>query len=409
MFTKNTRFNFLSVVVIAAVLASLVSLAPSVEALAACGTTYTVQSGDTLTGIAQACGTTFDALVRANPALQSTSLITPGQVLLLPGAIVKDPSTGNEIYIVQPNDYLAGLAAQFGVTLSALEAANPDITTPSLIYPGQRIVIPTSGIPITGGQPAISIQPVSGQANTQVSVNGVGFPANAVVYVYLGQSGSQPTFSQELTSASDGTFSTALSIPTSAQAGTTWVFQATTSAGGGLAASATFTVLPILSGNVYTVQPGDTLSGLATEFNTTVAALLQANPSITDASLIYAGQQIVIPSGSIIPNTGTSVYIVQSGDTLSGIAAAYNTTVAALLQANPSITDASLIYPGEQIVIPYGTIIPNTGASVYTVQSGDTMWSIAQSFGVSLSALEAANPQIGDPSLIYPGQQIAIP
>jgi spore coat assembly protein SafA len=45
----------------------------------------------------------------------------------------------------------------------------------------------------------------------------------------------------------------------------------------------------------------------------------------------------------------------------------------------------------------------------YTVKSGDTMWAIAQRSGVSLSALEAANPQIKNPNLIFPGQSINIP
>ncbi|MGH2331910.1 SafA/ExsA family spore coat assembly protein, partial [Thermoanaerobacter mathranii] len=46
---------------------------------------------------------------------------------------------------------------------------------------------------------------------------------------------------------------------------------------------------------------------------------------------------------------------------------------------------------------------------IYTVKPGDTMWSIANMFGVSLDALIRANPQISDPNLIYPGQQICIP
>jgi len=45
----------------------------------------------------------------------------------------------------------------------------------------------------------------------------------------------------------------------------------------------------------------------------------------------------------------------------------------------------------------------------YTVQAGDSLWSIAQKFGVTLEKLIAANPQIKDPNLIYPGQVINIP
>lgn len=47
--------------------------------------------------------------------------------------------------------------------------------------------------------------------------------------------------------------------------------------------------------------------------------------------------------------------------------------------------------------------------TIYTVKPGDTMWSIANMFGISLDCLIKANPQILDPNLIYPGQQICIP
>ena len=48
-----------------------------------------------------------------------------------------------EVYVVQPGDTLSGIAAQFfGVTLDALEAANPQLTNPDLILPGQVIRIP---------------------------------------------------------------------------------------------------------------------------------------------------------------------------------------------------------------------------------------------------------------------------
>lgn len=50
-----------------------------------------------------------------------------------------------------------------------------------------------------------------------------------------------------------------------------------------------------------------------------------------------------------------------------------------------------------------------TQGNQYTVKKGDTMWGIARKYGVSLSALIKANPQIKDPDLIYAGQKINIP
>ena len=59
-----------------------------------------------------------------------------------------------------------------------------------------------------------------------------------------------------------------------------------------------------------------------------------------------------------------------------------------------------------------GSTAVNSGGSAsgsYTVQSGDCLWNIAKAHGVSLSELEAANPQIANPNLIFPGQRITIP
>ena len=102
-------------------------------------------------------------------------------------------------------------------------------------------------------------------------------------------------------------------------------------------------------------------------------------------------------------NIPIKVYVVAPGDTLSGIAGRFGVMLGALEAANPQITDPNLIVPGQVIRIPTNTVI-------YTVQPGDTLSGIAgQFFGVTLAALEAANPQITDPNLIVSGQVIRIP
>ncbi len=51
----------------------------------------------------------------------------------------------------------------------------------------------------------------------------------------------------------------------------------------------------------------------------------------------------------------------------------------------------------------------DSSSASYTVKSGDTLWDIARAHGISLSALEKANPQIANPDLIFPGQHINLP
>lgn len=100
-------------------------------------------------------------------------------------------------------------------------------------------------------------------------------------------------------------------------------------------------------------------------------------------------------------------YTIVWGDTLSAIAARFNVTLDAVESVNPQIPDYNKIWPGEIIHIPTGySPAPHRQ---YVVQSGDTLSAIAASFGVSLDNLIAANPQIADPNLIYPGQMIVIP
>jgi LysM repeat protein len=149
----------------------------------------------------------------------------------------------------------------------------------------------------------------------------------------------------------------------------------------------------------YVVKQGDTLSGIAEKFSVGLAALEAANPQIPDFNLIFPGQVIHIPVGPFPP---PGSYVVQPGDTLTAIAELFSVTLAALEAANPQITNPDLIFPGQVIHIP-------GGVQTYVVQPGDTLSGIAKKFGEPLGEIEKANPQIPDFNLIFPGQVIVIP
>jgi peptidoglycan endopeptidase LytE len=150
---------------------------------------------------------------------------------------------------------------------------------------------------------------------------------------------------------------------------------------------------------------GDMLKSLANRFGTSMDVLVSLNADIKNINVIYEGQRMVVPSGSGVPSdpppASGQVYTVQSGDTLRKIADRLNTTVDAILKVNPQIGNPNLIYVGQVINLP-------AGLSTYVVQRGDTLRIIAARFGTSVENLLALNPQITNANLIYAGQVIRL-
>ena len=164
-----------------------------------------------------------------------------------------------------------------------------------------------------------------------------------------------------------------------------------------------------VSGSVatYTVQSGDTLSEIAARYGTTVNRLVSLN-GISNLDLIYPGEVLRI-RGRMIGSSSSSltIYKVQSGDTLSEIAARYGTTVNELVNLN-EISNPNLIYPGEVLRIR-GNVSGSSSASVatYTVQSGDTLSEIAARYGTTVNELVNLN-EINNPNLIYTGEVLRL-
>lgn len=110
---------------------------------------------------------------------------------------------------------------------------------------------------------------------------------------------------------------------------------------------------------------------------------------------------------------GSCVHVVSKGENLFRISLRYGTTVHVLAAAN-GIPNINLILVGQRITIPNcsGGGVPTPppgGGTIHTVQQGENLFRISLQYGVSLSALLAANPQITNPNLIYINQQIVIP
>jgi spore germination protein len=94
------------------------------------------------------------------------------------------------------------------------------------------------------------------------------------------------------------------------------------------------------------------------------------------------------------------IHIVQPGDTIQSIATSYGVTVNELVRDN-GITNASDLVVGQTIVIVYPSV-------VYTIKEGDTLEGIANQYNISLIQLLRNNPHLADSNTIYPGESLVI-
>ena len=137
------------------------------------------------------------------------------------------------------------------------------------------------------------------------------------------------------------------------------------------------------------------------------------SPRVTIRYLIIAlALSLVLLPG--VANAQESVYTVQDGDTLYSIAAAFGTTRGAILRVN-GLTEPVWLWEGKDLIIPaldspittYGETDPSSGTG-YVVQAGDTLADIAARFDVSVRAIMSANAMT-DPDILFEGMVLVIP
>jgi LysM repeat protein len=229
----------------------LISTEPVHAGSSPCGGSVTAASGDTLNTIAQRCGTSVNALKLANQ-LSNVNVITIGQVLLMPGALIKG-SNNVDIYIVNHGDSLSEIAKLFNTTLAQLLALNPAIKNPNLIFAGQRINVPSPSA-VTPPEPPIT--------NTKTYVVQRGDTMNKIATRLGITLATLVKLNPQVTNINLIYPGQKLHIPEET--------------------------------STYIVARGDTLKKIADRFGTTWQALMALNPEVKNANLIYVGQVIKI-------------------------------------------------------------------------------------------------------------------
>ena len=224
---------------------------------------YTVQKGDTLTQIAEKFDTTVNEIVSIN-GISNPNKIYVGEVLKIYSSsrpIISRKKSFYRTYVVQRGDTLTYIASRFKTTVDELVKLN-DIQNPNLIYVGEILKIPT-------------VKDIKRTASVSENMHTL----------------------------------------------------------------------------TYVVRDGDTLTSIARRFNTTVNEIAKLN-NISDKNLIYIGQVLKIETSASSSSEESFLgsYIVKSGDTLSSIASRFNTTVNELVRLN-NIPNPNLIYVGEVLRI----------------------------------------------------------
>lgn len=163
--------------------------------------------------------------------------------------------------------------------------------------------------------------------------------------------------------------------------------------------------VPTPGSNYYSVQKGDSLWTIARKYNVSVDELKKYNN--LSSNMLTVGQTLRIPEkGSGTPGASEGVlYTVKSGDSLWKIANQYGVSVNDLKNENNLSSDNLSV--GQTLIIPVGNEFAPSGSNVYVVKSGDSLWKIANQFDVSVNALKSANNLSSDNLSV--GQKLMIP
>ena len=323
--------------------------------------TYVVKRGDTLWGISNQYGVSVTELARLNNVTADTLQI--GQVLIIPATEGINPNN-MFIYTVQKGDSLYKIATKYNTTVNKIIDIN-NLTNTNLTI-GQKLRIPEN---YTEGELEIPIY------TNYTVVKGDN------LYTIAKKFNTTPT---EIIKDNSLT-NTNLSIGQNLKIRTTKEDEIIVEECFGEE------YIPLDNNQNqekyidYIVKSGDSLYKIAKQYNTSVNRIVSLN-NLNNNNLSI-GQQLKIPVDTTNnPNT-QQIYTVKSGDSLYKIATNYGISVDDIIKENN--LKSNVLSIGQQLLIPQS--VNNMQNQVYTVQKGDSLYTIAKKFNTTVNSIKAKN------------------
>ncbi|WP_144733396.1 lytic transglycosylase [Acinetobacter oleivorans] len=356
--------------------------------------TYTVLPGDTLAVIAMKNGVNWRDVAKWNQIDPEKTLYV-GSTLYLYDAKPQETQTTSkstakpDVYVVEANDSLSGVANQFNLSVRQLAEYN-DLSVTDGLFVGQKLLLKEP----KNSRSSTKVEPKAVQANAK-RIATKSYTVKRGEYLKL-IADRYALSNQELAELTPGLSAGSnlmagqkINVPTQDISVDEVVETKTSSKSDKAATSISYKT------EGYKVQRGDTLSSIATKSKISLAELAELN-NLKASSHVQLGQTIKVPAGLSVPEQ----YVVKSGDSLNAIASKYNLQTGYLADLNGLSRTAGL-RAGQRLKLT-GTVEeeaptkPSKNSKeetleTYTVKSGDSLGNIANRYHLQLDYLASLN------------------
>ncbi|MDP2859000.1 MAG: LysM peptidoglycan-binding domain-containing protein [Bacillota bacterium] len=181
-------------------------------------------------------------------------------------------------------------------------------------------------------------------------------------------------------------------------------------------------------GTLEAVRPGDTLFVIAERCGVSVESIVRANPQVRDPNNVYVGQMVCVPLPPPPPSPPPPepveppepppppasckdgmVVRVPENTTLEKLSDLCGTSIQAIREANPQLSQAEEPVPGQCLCVPFPLPPQCSGSSLVALRAGESLPALAERLGIGLEVLLGANPQVKDMDFCGEGMLVCVP